>query len=342
MPLRIETKFEMVNSWLKENASRAPFCQSFEWEEILSREGKQVERLTVFDGDEPVAMALVEYHRLPFGWKYAFCPKGPVISSRFQVPGSKLFKALTDYLKIKKCIFFRFEPQSDYELGTGNRELHKIHDFNPRATMILDLRHLPEELLMKMHPKTRYNINLAQKKGLRVSDAKDADIFMTLMKETGKRDKFRLHETKHYHEIIFSPLTQQLTVSYGPRPIATAVFAGFGDTFTYVFGASDYDHRSLMAPYLIQWEGIKMGQRFGYRYYDFFGVAPKISTQSVVHSSQNENGYQYDARHQYAGVTRFKQGFGGEYHEDPGTFDLIISGWRYKVYGWMRALRRIF
>jgi len=327
--MHIETKFDLVNSWLKENADRVPFCQSFEWEEILSRESKNIERLVVLDGDIPVVMALVEYHRLPFGWQYAFCPKGPVATKSLNVERRKLaMDCLGEYLKEKNCIFFRVEPLLDI-LGAK-----KALDFNPRATFVLDLRKTPDDLLAGMHQKTRYNINLSQKKDLRVSDAKDADIFMALMKETAKRDGFRLHETRHYHEIIFSPLSQQLTVYYGPKAIATAVFAGFGDTFTYVFGASDYDHRSLMAPYLIQWEGIKMGQRYGFRYYDFFGVAPKATGRT--------DGLEYNPKHQYAGVTRFKQGFGGEYCEEPGTFDLILSPGKYKLYGLLRRLRRLF
>ena len=339
MELRIATKFEMANSWLKENAERAPFCQSFEWEEILSRGGKNVERLVVLGDSEPIAMALVEYHQLPFGWKYAFCPKGPVVKKNLESGIRNLvIELLEKYLHDKKCIFFRFEPRADYELKTANRELRKTVDINPRATMILNLMRTPDELLASMHQKTRYNINLAQKKDLRVNDIKDADLFMTLMHETGKRDKFRLHEDKHYHEIIFSSCSYQLTVFSGQRPIATAVFVGFGDTFTYVFGASSYEHRALMAPYLIQWEGIKLGQRYGYKYYDFFGVAP---AKVAGNKPQVAGEYEYDAKHQYAGVTRFKQGFGGEYHEDPGTFDLIISNWRYRVYGWLRALRRL-
>ena len=101
-----------------------------------------------------------------------------------------------------------------------------------------------------------------------------------------------------------------------------------------------------------------MGQRFGYANYDFFGVAPRVSSQFTANSSQptvlssqftansqqteSEKEYEYDPKHQYAGVTRFKQGFGGEYHEDPGTFDLIISPKKYRVYGWLRSIRRIF
>lgn len=337
--MRIEKKFETANSWLMQNTARAPFCQSFEWEEILSREGKDVERLTIVENDEAVAMALVEYHKLPFGWRYAFCPKGPIVKKHIsQLLVSNIYHLLAEYLKEKNCIFFRMEPAEDLKIT--NYELHKTIDVNPRATMVLDLKKTPDELLARMHQKTRYNINLSQKKDLRVIDKKDADLFTRMMRETAKRDRFRPHQSRHYHEIIFSPLAYQLTVLVGDKPIAGAIFLGLGNTFTYLFGASDYESRALMAPYLIQWEGIKIAQRFGYRYYDFFGVAPRISSQLAAQSSSNGDEYRYDLKHQYAGVTRFKQGFGGEYYEESGTFDLIISPWRYRVYGWLRALRR--
>lgn len=326
--LRIEKKFDLVNSWLKDSAETAPFSQSFEWEEILSREGKEIERLTVMNDNSPVATALIEYHRLPFGWRYAFCPKGPVVSRKPAVESRNILACLSKYLSEQRCIFFRIEP------STPVAGAKKVYDFNPRATLVLNLRRTPDELLANMHQKTRYNINLAQKKNLRVSDEKNADVFMALMADTAKRDKFRLHETRHYHEIIFSPLSHQLTVYDGDTPVASAVFAGFGATYTYVFGASDYRYRNLMAPYLIQWEGIKMGQRFGYSFYDFFGIAPKTGTS-------HDGEFLYDQKHQYAGVTRFKLGFGGEYLEAPGTFDLIVSPFKYKVYGWLRRLRRL-
>jgi peptidoglycan pentaglycine glycine transferase (the first glycine) len=349
--LRIESQFDMVNSWLKEEAVDVPFSQSFEWEEILSREGKEFERLAILDDETPVAEALVEYHKLPFGWRYAFCARGPVFKKAisFEERG-EIYEFLIKYLKDKKCIFFRFEPTSDPQFQASNFQLQKVHDYNPRATFVLNLRETPEDLLAKMHPKTRYNIHLAERKGLTARDDKDADLFMRLMRETAKRDKFRLHVDRHYHEIIFSPMSRQLTVYYQATPIASAVFTGFGDTFTYLFGASDYDYRSLMAPYLIQWAGIKTGQRSGYKFYDFFGVAPKavnglrsmddshIATD--VHKLTTDD-YVYDPKHQYAGVSRFKQGFGGDYRERPGTFDLIISPRKYKFYIFLRALRRL-
>ena len=67
----------------------------------------------------------------------------------------------------------------------------------------------------------------------------------------------------------------QTTVYCNGEAIATGVFVGFGNTFTYLYGASDYEHRSLMAPYLVQWEGMKMGKKLGYSLYDWFGIAPR-------------------------------------------------------------------
>lgn len=244
---------------------------------------------------------------------------------------------LLNYFKNKKCIFLRVEPS--LLLTPYSLLLRRAIDINPRATMILDLRKTPDELLANMHQKTRYNINLSQKKNLLVSDKKDADLFIKMTRQTAKRDKFRPHQDRHYHEIIFSSSSYQLTVLAGTQPIATAVFIGFGDTFTYLFGASDYDSRALMAPYLIQWEGIKLAQRFGYEFYDFFGVAPLVGLPQPDFGDHAS--YQYDPKHQYAGVTRFKQGFGGEYREQPGTFDLVISPRQYNLYKLLRSLRRM-
>ena len=341
--LRLETKFPMADSWLKENSARPPFAQSFEWEEILLSEKKEVERLAIFDNDVPVALALVEYRRLPFGLRYAFCPKGPVTVSNFQFPVSSFYELLAEYFRKKKCLFFRFEPAENlkseilntkYPPASQARALRagqilNTIDINPRATLILDLKKSPDDLLAQMHPKTRYNIRLAEKHGLRVSDKKDFDSFWKLTKETASRDGFKTHDEAHYRVIFASSISRQLTVYRGEEPLATGLFIGFGETFTYLYGASDYASRALMAPHLIQWEGIKMGQRFGYRFYDFFGVAPRLASG------------EHDPRHQYAGVTRFKLGFGGEYQESPGAMDLIISPKWYRVYRLSRRVRRL-
>jgi lipid II:glycine glycyltransferase (peptidoglycan interpeptide bridge formation enzyme) len=312
------------NVWDELNLTKVvPFPQSWQWGEILVAEGKDVERLTVENDGKILPVAQVVFLPLIFGWRYAFCPKGPVGDL-----SEEALSALADYFKNKKIIFWRIEPKEKID----NKNLKKSYDVNPRATLILDLQKTEGEILEKMHTKTRYNIRLAQKKNLEIKNEKNLDVFLELMKKTGSRDKFRLHETKHYQEIMDSDFSKQITIYSEDKPIATAVFIGYGETFTYLFGASDHEYRSLMAPYLLQWEGIKMAKQMGYKFYDFFGVAPRIN---------KEGEYEFDSKHQYAGVSRFKYGFGGTCHEDSGTFDLIISNFKYNLYTVLRKIRRL-
>ena len=262
------------------------------------------------------------YQSLPFGWRYAFCPQGPAFEkSQISIPStrdkSQILELFGEYFKEKNCIFFRIEP-------TEKLTAKKTIDINPRATLILDLSKPEEELLAGMHQKTRYNINLAAKKNLEIKNNKDVKIFWKLMEQTGKRDEFKLHPQEHYQNILSADGSYQLTAYNQNGPVASVVLIGFGQTFTYLYGASNYEHRQLMAPYLLQWEAIKLGKKLGYKNYDFFGIAPN-----------------YDPRHQYAGVTRFKQGFGGQYVETPGTHDLILDKNKYKLYRLLRFVRRL-
>lgn len=326
------------DSWLQKACLCASFAQSWAWGEILRSEGRSIERLALVDGERILMAAQVVYQDLSSSWRYAFCPSGPVIDkpanqSLVNVGWAKLW---VDHFVNQHCIFWRIEPKV---LPTNSGYLLQPSiDITPRSTLRLDLSQPEAELLSKMHSKTRYNINLAGRKKLILNDAKDIGALMRLMKQTGERDKFRLHAEEHYRQVLSAPVTYQLTahqISGATRDaVSVAVFIGFGNTFTYLYGASNYQQRDLMAPYLLQWEGIKLGKKLGYKWYDFFGVAPI--------GSKNHFDCRYDTKHQYAGVTRFKLGFGGQYNEHPGTHDLIISPAKYKMYQILRQARRLF
>ncbi len=334
MEVRIAQNKVDWDAWLNANCVYARVLQSWEWGEVLKNEGKRVERFEVIENGAAVGVTQVIYNRMPLhGPWYAFSPRGPVIKKDLRGNEKKveeIYVALGNFLKMRQCIFFRCEPQiflTDYSLP-----IVKTIDINPRATTILDLSKTNESLLSNMIPKTRYNIHLAERKNLRVTTEKDLKIFLDLSHKTSARDDFRLHSTKHYKAVLESPLSYQITVWLENEPVAAAVFLGFGNKVTYLFGASNHAFRKYMAPHLVQWEGIQMARRLGYRYYDFFGVAPNTNEYGTS--------YDYSANHQYAGVTRFKLGFGGKVVEDPGTFDLIIWPFRYRIYQVLRTLRR--
>jgi peptidoglycan pentaglycine glycine transferase (the first glycine) len=328
MQIKIVTNKKDWDAWLLQN-NKHSFLQSWQWGEILCAKGRQIVRLAIIENDKILAQAQIVYYNLPFGWKYAFCPKGPVFSEKQEV-----WKVLVDYLSKQNCIFFRFEGLAIVDNIPFS--IRKINDINPRATIILQTDITKDKLFSNLKSKTRYNIRLSKRKGVTIKKEKDFTSFFELLKKTGKRDKFILHSRDTYEIALKSENSYQLSAMYKGKMIASIVLYGFGDTIVYLYGALDYKYRKLMAPYLLQWQAIQFVKELGYKYYDFFGIAPR--TENV--NSQND--YKYDPAHHYAGITRFKLGFNGNIEYDSGTHDLLISSNKYLIYKFLRRVRRIF
>jgi len=318
----------------KEWDSKALLCegnsylQSWKWGEMLVKSGQKVERI-LFEKNNSFVLAQVVVKSLPFGWQYFFCPKGSLF---FGNDANEIFHEAVKYLASRGIIFLRFEPREIFKLN--DFKIKKAKEINPSATLVLDISPTEEKLLSDMHSKTRYNLRVAQRSGLSVDNKKDFGCFWNLLQKTGARDNFILHPEKNYRSVMDSDAVEQITIRDAEgKPIASGGFIGFGERYYYLYGALDYEKRNLMAPYLLQWSAILRAKKLGYKYYDFFGIAP---------GGYIERQYTYDESHEYAGITKFKLGFGGVAKQSPGTFDLIISPTKYNIYGWLRKLRRLF
>jgi len=186
---------------------------------------------------------------------------------------------------------------------------------------MLDLKKSKEELLSDMHQKTRYNIRLAKKKGVEIIEggADDFDDFWNLINKTADRDRFRIHTKEYYKKMLSVDFVKIFFAKFAGKIIATGIFSFYGDTVTYMHGASDNEHRNVMAPYLLQWELITRAKEKGFKYYDFYGIDDK----------------------KWPGVTRFKKGFGGFEKRYPGTFDMVFSQIWYNVYNILRKIKRL-
>jgi len=315
---------EELDKWLKEH--HASYLQSSFWQRILLATGQKVEQVEWREDGKILAAALIVYKSLPFGWQYAFCPKGPVFVGQ---QSSEAYKLLLAYLRKKNCVFFRCEPE-EKQVGLPVKLAREI---NPAATLILDIKPDAEQLLRAMHHKTRYNIRVAERKGLRISFEKNFQIFWELLQKTGVRDNFILHPKANYEKVLADESVHQITISTVDRQtITSGCFIGFGDRYYYLYGALDYEARQYMAPYLLQWTAIQQGKKLGYKYYDFFGVAPGVI---------KDGEYVYDHKHRYAGITKFKLGFRGTPQNAPGTFDLPIEEKKYSIYKVFRKFRRL-
>ena len=201
----------------------------------------------------------------------------------------------------------------------------KTRDLQPSHTLITNLEPSEKQLLANMHEKTRYNIRLAEKKGVQIEiGTATIDEVWRVFEMTSSRDEFRLHGKEYYRKMLQHTNAFLAVAKHDGEILAANILIDFGKTRSYLHGASSNVKRNFMAPYLLQWELMKDAKIHGMKSYDWWGVAP-------VHASST---------HEWSGISRFKRGFGGEEVSYPGTFDVVLHPIKYKLYQFARMLRR--
>lgn len=307
-----------------------PIQQTPEWARFQKNLGVESLRFAVFDEAKIVAFAQVFVKKLPFGFTKVEVPRGPLwqlaVDRRQLTEISNLiFAEIRKYAQEQDVVFARFEFQKNMELRTQNSELKTAPEENfPLATIRIDLKKSEEEILKEMKSKGRYNIRVAEKHGVQVVQEKSVDDFFTLLQKTTARDGFAGHP-KSYYEKMLESLGENCTLFVArqdSKPLAAIIVTFGGDTATYYFGASDHEFRHLMAPYLLQFEALKIAKERGCRFYDFLGVAPENSE-----------------KHHLAGVSNFKRKFGGEYTEYPRPRELVVRPFFYRGFKFLKKIR---
>jgi peptidoglycan pentaglycine glycine transferase (the first glycine) len=289
------------------------------WQQFQQALGRKTWRL----GTEH-ASALVVRHPLPFGFCWLEIPRGPLFEKGKSV--DKLMEEVVELARKEKAIFVRISPfeeirNSKYRHKGENYEIRNSrNDHHPQTTLVLDLTQTEEQLLAQMKPKGRYNIKVAEKNGITVRENFGVDAFYELLKKTTGRDGFHANPQSYYEKMLqtLGPNAELLMAGKDGQAIAGGIFVYLDDSATYYYGASDHARRSLMAPYLVQWEAIKEAKRRGCKQYDFLGIAPEDAQD-----------------HPWKGVTEFKKKFGGTVVQFPPAQELVIRPfwfWAYKLY----------
>jgi peptidoglycan pentaglycine glycine transferase (the first glycine) len=290
------------------------FLQSAKWGNFQSKRRTTVK---LFSDEQKKIILLAIKQSLPLGFCYYYIPRGPYIKNTEE--SQEFYRCLGETIRNSdnKAIFVRVEPV----LNSIPNNLQRTVDVQPSKTLLLSLKESESEILGQMHQKTRYNIRLAEKKNLIIKNTPEySEQFLDLLEETKQRDSFRIHSRSYYQRMIEGKTVDLITVWTGDTLLAGSLLAKQGDTVTYVHGASSSENRELMAPYFLHWQSIVEAKKQGYAWYDWQGIDEK----------------------KWPGVTRFKQGFGGEIYIFPGTFDLVLVSGAYAGYTIFRRLRRLF
>lgn len=288
--------------------------QTIEWENFRKAWGNEVVRV---DGD------LLTLHKIPFlNKKIGIFEKGPT-------PTIEMLNSLKMFGKENNLIFIKLEPNTEVNSSSSQQLHHILREsgavkgktiFTP-TTFEIDLTKSEDELLKSFSSKTRYNIRLAERKGVKVYEDNSDKAFkkyLELTKETTQRDKFFAHSQK-YHELMWEHLKNKiahlLVAEYEKEIIVTWILFTHDNVLYYPYGASTHKHKYVMAPNLMMWEAIKFGKNLGCTSFDLWGREPG------------------------KGFTKFKEGYNPKIVEFVGTWDLIIDKKAYQIYKLMDFMR---
>lgn len=290
--------------------------QAEEWGEFRKATGVRVVR------EGGLQMTI---HQIPgTGWTIGYAPKGTM-------PDKKQVKMLREIARQYNCIFIKLEPK--VEVGDNNRsaELDKLRELGlvkgrplfTKYNFVLDVRPSEEEIRAGFKQKTRYNIKLAEKRGVRVElDDSPAAFakYLELTEETTKRQGFFAH-SRQYHERMWEKLhpagiAHLLTAKYNGEIITTWILFKFNDTLYYPYGASTREHREVMANNLVMWEAIKLAKKWKLKYLDMWGAL----------------GPDADPKDPWFGFHTFKAGYGARHVEYVGTWDYVARPILYRLY----------
>jgi peptidoglycan pentaglycine glycine transferase (the first glycine) len=329
MHLRIETDRSSWEAGLSVLGIHE-FLQSFDWGIFQERVGYTVLRFVVEEHGQIIWQGQGIISPLYAKYRYVYFPRVPSLSQ-------SIWAVVSAYLVQRGIVFARIEPITDTPFVKSIPQVQCIPCRQPAQTLMLSLTIEIEALFAAMHSKTRYNIRLAEKKGVTITKEKRSDIFCQLTHDTANRDAFRAHDDAYYAAMIDMPMVDQWIAWYNGVPLASHLCILYGDVYTYVHGASSSNSREVMAPYLLQWHQIQQALTHGCRFYDFWGISP--STLDTPQMSFHH--VSWDAAHAWTGVTRFKAGFGGDRVSYGSAIEVSLRPWVYALYQYAKRIRRM-
>ena len=315
--------------------------QSWPWGEFREKLGQKVIRLGKFKDGKLIEGIQISIHQIPHTpWTIGYCPRGVMLDKEW-------IEAVKTEVKKYNCIYVKFEP--NVTAAHENRDLrftiYDLRKFGLRPgkplftpfTFQLDLTKPEDELLAEMKPKTRYNIKLAEKKGVVIEEDNSDEAFeefQKLTEETTSRQHFFAHGRK-YRQLMWETMksagiarllvakNHPSSIIHHPSVLSAWILFFFNSTVYYPYGASSSQNRELMASNLLAWEALKLAKKSNCKMFDFWGSL----------------GPEPDTKDPWYGFHRFKEGYGGKLVEFVGTWDLVLNPALYTIYSIGNKLR---
>jgi len=325
----------------------AHFLQSWQWGELKQAYGWKARRILWEEPDSshtPRAAAQVLEREVRAGSlraKVFYVPKGPLLAWPDAGLRSVVLGELETLGRERQAIQLKIDPDVEEGRGLpGSAEavpdpigpivLGELRSrgwrYSPeqvqfRNTFELDLTPAEPDLLAAMKQKTRYNVRLAEKKGVRVrgATAEEDRLLYEMYAETSVRDGFVIRSADYYRMVwglfLRAGRGHALVAEVEDMPVAALILFCFASKAWFMYGMSRTIHRDRMPNHLLQWEAIRWAKSQGYRTYDLWGAPDEFRPEDRLW-----------------GVHNFKQGFGGTLVRHIGAWDTTFRPILYRAY----------
>lgn len=277
----------------------ANLLQSFAWGEVQNQAGWKVARLEVETaaGRLPIS-AQVGESGIP-GFSRIYVPRGPVCDPADVAAFQQVEKALVDLGRERRALALEIEaPWSEGSLPAGHPWLSwtAARARQPLATVEVDLVAEPEAILGSFHPKARYNVRLAERRGVTIDELASVEQLVACLRATESRQRIHLPSPEHVALVVeqLGSRARILAAQVEGEVVAAILTVGFARRAVYLYGGATGRHRERMPNQLLQWRAMLRAREEGCHHYDLWGIP------------END-----DPNHPFRGLAQFKLGFGG-------------------------------
>ncbi|WP_162787648.1 lipid II:glycine glycyltransferase FemX [Anaerolinea thermolimosa] len=325
----------------------ANILQTREWAELKGKYGWEAcPQVWRNERGEIFAAAMILSRRVRFpgmagGWSVLYVPRGPLLDWTHPGHRQKVINTLEALARQRGVIFLKIDPEVPLGYGVPGTEgaveveagaalrnelnergwIFSKEQIQFRNTAVLDLLGDEADWLGRMKPKARYNLRLAQRKGVtvRLGGEDDFDLLYRMYAETAVRDGFVIRPLEYYR-MVWNTFSRRgmcfpLIAEVSGEAVAGLVLFVFAGRAWYLYGMSRDLHREKMPNYLLQWEAMRLACAKGASSYDLWG-APDVFNESDS----------------MWGVFRFKEGLGARVVRTLGAWDYTARPLSYRMY----------
>lgn len=322
------------------SAHAGHLLQGWDWGEFKARHGWRAERIAWDDPrGRPIAAVQILSRRVTIPILGAtldvrYAPRGPCLDWSDAAAVAIVLQELKHQAAESGTLSVKIDPEAeagseDHLPEAVQRILHNAgwrrspEQVQFRNTMVLDVRGSEDDLLAGMKQKTRYNLRLAERRGVQVHPAGEGEfnILYKMYAETSLRDGFAIRGRDYYVDtwgrFLRAGLARPLLATVEGEPVAGLVAYRYGKRAWFLFGMSRDLHRERMPNYLLQWEAIRWARIQGCESYDFWGAPETLEPSDPLW-----------------GVYKFKEGFGARLVQGIGAWDYTARPrlyWAYNV-----------